>query len=267
MWRTNGRLRRVTQINLAISFPDMPVDKREQLARSSLYELNQCIFELGRSWLWPPERLDAQISRVVGLDNWQAAVAGGNGTVMLVPHIGNWELTSIHVGKDHPITSLYRQNKSTTIDDIVRHARERRGAKLVSGSSSGVRTLLKALKQGGIVIILPDQVPPVASGAFAPFFGTSAFTMTLATKLIQRTGARAVCCYCKRVPDGKYEIIFRAVDDDIYSPDCATALAGLNKSVERCVRDCPEQYQWQYKRFKFLPNMQKRDYDSESEMG
>jgi KDO2-lipid IV(A) lauroyltransferase len=260
MWQSNARIRKVTEGNIAICFPDLPDDERTQLVRNSLYELNMCIFELGRSWMWKPERLEAKITRVVGMDIWRAAIAAGKGTVMLVPHLGNWELTSIYLGKDHPLTILYREPKRTGLGDIVRHARERRGAKLVSGGSSGVRSLLKALKTGGVVTILPDQVPPISSGEFAPFFGESTLTMTLVTNLIQRTGANAVCCYCKRLPYGEYELVFREVDQDLYSADCDTALAGLNKSVERCVRDCPEQYQWQYKRFKFLPNMEKRDY-------
>lgn len=243
----------------------MPDDERRQLARRNLYELSLCIIDLGRSWVWQPERLQAQVTRVIGLDTWQAALADGKGTIMLVPHIGNWEMTNIYLGKDHPLTILYRQSRHAAFDNIVRGARERTGAKMVSASSSGVRALLKALKHGGVVTILPDQVPPVSSGEFAPFFGESALTMTLVTNLIQRTGATAVCCYCKRMPGGKYELVFRSVDEDIYSPDRDTALAGLNRSVERCARDCPEQYQWQYKRFKFLPNMQKRDYDAASE--
>jgi KDO2-lipid IV(A) lauroyltransferase len=84
--------------------------------------------------------------------------------------------------------------------------------------------------------------------------------MTLATNLIQRTGAKALCAYCKRVGGGNYEIVFRPADDDIYSPDSATALAAMNKSIEQCVLDCPEQYHWAYKRFKNLPNQVKRDY-------
>jgi KDO2-lipid IV(A) lauroyltransferase len=260
MWRSNGRIRKVTECNLAICFPEMSDTERLQLARDSLYELNQCIFELGRTWMWKPERLDAQVTRVVGMDIWRAAVAEGKGIVVLAPHLGNWELTGIYLGRDHALTILYREPTRKVIGDIIRRARERRGAKLVSGGSSGVRTLLKALKSGGVLAILPDQVPPIASGKFAPFFGESALTMTLVTNLIQRTGAKAVCCYCKRLPGGKYELVFREVDEDLYAADVDTALAGLNKSVERCVRDCPEQYQWQYKRFKFLPNLEKRDY-------
>jgi KDO2-lipid IV(A) lauroyltransferase len=260
MWQSNGRIRKVTECNLAICFPEMSDAERLRLARHSLYELNLCIFELGRTWIWKPERLDAQVTQVVGMEIWRAAVAEGKGTVMLAPHLGNWELTGIYLGRDHVLTTLYREPTKKALGDIIRRARERRGAKLVSGCPSGVRTLLKALKSGGVLAILPDQVPPISSGKFAPFFGESTLTMTLVTNLIQRTGARAVCCYCKRLPGGKYELVFREVDKDLYAADPDTALAGLNKSVERCVRDCPEQYQWQYKRFRFLPNLEKRNY-------
>ena len=66
--------------------------------------------------------------------------------------------------------------------------------------------------------------------------------------------------YCKRLPDGKYEMVFRPMDEGVYDPDCLTSLTALNKSIEGCIMDCPEQYQWEYKRFKYLPNLQKRDY-------
>ena len=66
--------------------------------------------------------------------------------------------------------------------------------------------------------------------------------------------------YCKRLPDGKYEMVFRPIDEGVYDSDCLTSLAALNRSIERCILECPEQYQWEYKRFKYLPNLQKRDY-------
>jgi KDO2-lipid IV(A) lauroyltransferase len=179
---------------------------------------------------------------------------------VLLPHLGNWELANLFLSKYYSLTTLYRKPKSDTYDEFIRNARSRRGAKLVQVGSSGVRALLKALKSGEVVSVLPDQVPRRSSGEFAPFFGEMTLTMTLATNLIHRTGAKAVCCYCKRLPGGKYELVFREVDDRIYDPDCGTALAGLNRSIERCIMDCREQYQWQYKRFLFLPNFEKRDY-------
>src|SRR5690606_9341413 len=118
---------------------------------------------------------------------------------------------------------------------------------------SGVRALLKALKAERVVGVLPDQEPKQAGAEFAPFFGTPALTMTLTSNLLARTGARAVMVYALRRPQGGYRLCFRAPEEEIYSDDLATSLAGLNRSVEQCARDDLAQYQWEYKRFKHQP--------------
>jgi uncharacterized protein YndB with AHSA1/START domain len=56
------------------------------------------------------------------------------------------------------------------------------------------------------------------------------------------------------------EIVFREVDERLYSPDLDTSLAGLNASVEAVVREVPAQYQWEYKRFKRQPEGMPRPY-------
>jgi len=261
-WRSNGRLRRVTDRNLAICFPQLPRDERHRLARACLYELSVSIFDLGRTWTWRPERLEQEISKVTGCDDFHAAVGDDHGTILLFPHLGNWELLNLALSKRYAMTGLYQEPPTTVFADLIRRKRQRSGTTVVPIGTPGLRTLLRTLRSGGIVIVLPDQVPPQEFGEFAPFFGEPTLTMTLVTNLIGRTGAKALCAYCKRVPGGKYELVFRAADDAIYDADSAIAVAALNKSIERCVLDCPEQYQWYYKRFKFLPNLQKRDYDS-----
>jgi KDO2-lipid IV(A) lauroyltransferase len=42
-------------------------------------------------------------------------------------------------------------------------------------------------------------------------------------------------------------------DEALYSDDVAESLRALNDGVERCLRHCPEQYQWEYKRFRTRP--------------
>ena len=250
----------MTETNLAISFPDLSEEDRTRLARMSLYEMNVSILGHGRNWLWEPQRLLQDVTRISGERHLHAALAEQRGTIVLLPHLGNWELANHYLSGRYPVTTLYREPKTAVFADFIRQARARGGAKLVSANRGGVRALLKALESGEMISLLPDQVPPLRFGKFARFFGEPTLTMTLATKLLQRTKAAAVCSYCKRLTDGKYEIVFRPVDKAIYDPDSATALAALNKSIEGCVLDCPEQYQWQYKRYKILPNLQKRDY-------
>jgi KDO2-lipid IV(A) lauroyltransferase len=260
LWRLRSRTRHIIELNLEITFPDMPAARREQLAQMSLREVCLSIFEMGRTWVWQPGRLLRRVNRITGEEHLQAAVAAGRGAILLLPHLGNWELLNLHVCKQYPVTSLYKERKRAEINDLVRNARQRGGARLVPAGTGGIRSMLMALRAGEVVSMMPDQEPPEAHGEFAPFFGERALTTTLATNLIQRTGAKALCAYCKRVGGGHYEIVFLPADDDIYSPDCVTALAAMNKSIEQCVLDCPEQYQWAYKRFKNLPNQVKRDY-------
>jgi KDO2-lipid IV(A) lauroyltransferase len=130
----------------------------------------------------------------------------------------------------------------------------------MSLGTGGLRAVLQALRDNDMALLFPDQVPPRNSGQFAPFFGEPTLTMTLGSRLIRRSGARAVCAYCKRLPGGRYELVFRPVDEAFYDADLTTSLAGLNNSVEACVRECPEQYQWEYRRFKFLTDYRRRYY-------
>jgi KDO2-lipid IV(A) lauroyltransferase len=160
----------------------------------------------------------------------------------------------MYLGRRYGITSLYLPNrKNPELDELVHAVRSRDGATLVPADGGGVRALLKALKAGRLVGVLPDQEPKQAGAEFAPFFDTPALTMTLTSNLIERTGAVAVMVYALRLPRGGYRLVFRAPDPDLYSADLATSLAGLNRSVEACARDGLAQYQWEYKRFKSQP--------------
>jgi KDO2-lipid IV(A) lauroyltransferase len=87
------------------------------------------------------------------------------------------------------------------------------------------------------------------------------FTGTLASNLIKRTGAVAVFGYAKRVPGG-FSMCYLAAEDEIYDEDMSVSLAALNRGVERCVRACVEQYQWEYKRFRVRPRDGKGLYDN-----
>jgi len=260
LWRTKSKRCRITERNLEISFPDMPAARREQLARASLRELSENILDIGRTWLWRPERLLRRVVRISGKEHLRTAVAGRSGTIVMAPHLGNWELLHLYICNKYPVTAMYQERKRVEINDLMRHARERSGAKLVPATAGGVRSILRALRAGEVVMVLPDQVPSVEGGKLAPFFGEPALTMTLVTNLIQRTGAKAIAGYCKRVPGGNYEIVFRPADEEIYASDSATALAALNRSVEHCVLDCPTQYLWSYKRYRKPSSLTERGY-------
>lgn len=260
MWLVNSRARPITEVNIAICFPDLSRERQRALVKASLYETSMIFTDMARCWVRSREYLEARIENVQGLEHLDEALAAGKGTLVLLPHLGSWEVGSLYLSSRYRITALYREPRTTALADFVRSRRERQGVKLMPIGTAGLRAVLQALRANDMAYLFPDQVPPPHSGQFAPFFGEPTLTMTLGSKLIRRSGARAVCAYCKRLPGGRYELRFRPVDERFYDADLATSLDGLNRSVEACVRECPEQYQWEYRRFKFLTDLSRRRY-------
>jgi len=258
-WRFNTKSRKITERNIVIAFPELSTSEQRHLARASFRQLFWSVADIGPSWLWPVERSLDCVSSIVGEEYLHASVAENRGVIVLLPHLGNWELLGPYLAAQYPITTLYKEPKNSALNNIILRSRQRNGNVLVPANKSGVRAVLKALKSRELVAILPDQLPSREGGEFALFFGEPALTMTLVSKLINRNNCKAVLAYALRQPDNSYRIVIRPVDDGIYSSDRSTALLALNKSIERCVLDCPEQYQWEYKRYKFLADYSRRE--------
>jgi len=260
MWLANRRARPITEVNIAICFPDITPERQKSLIKASLYETSMNVIDMARCWVRSRDDLEGRISKVEGLEHLDEAMAVGNGTLVLLPHLGSWEIVSLYLSSRHKITALFREPRAAALADFVRRQRQRQGIRLMPIGTAGLRAVLQTLRANDMALLFPDQVPPRHSGQFAPFFGEPTLTMTLGSKLIRRSGARAVCAYCKRLLGGRYELQFRPVDEAIYDVDLTTSVAGLNRSVEACVRECPEQYQWEYRRFKFLTDFRRRHY-------
>ncbi len=134
------------------------------------------------------------------------------------------------------------------------------GGQLAPTSARGVMMVYKTLRKGGVTGILPDQEPDDENSAqYVEFFGQPAYTMTLIHNLAQKSGCRLIMTTAIRVKGG-FELHFFEPDADIYTDDTAVALRAMNKSIEHTVAMAPNQYQWDYKRFKTQPDPTVRHY-------
>lgn len=253
LYWTHSSVRRVTQINLAICFPQMSPAARQTLVRQSLCELGQTIFETPIVWRKPFAWVRGRIKTVHGLDMLDAQLDGSTGLLVLGPHIGNWEVAGLWLAHRAPSTTMYEPPDNPALENWIKKARQSTGATLVPTDVRGVAAVIRELKRGGLSAVLPDQQPPVASGEFADFFGKPARTMTLVHKLLQRTGSRALYIAAVRVRGG-WDVYFLPPPEAIYSNDEHSCLQALNKGVENIVALEPAQYQWEYKRFRHQPS-------------
>lgn len=254
-----GKSMRITRKNVELCFPELNDAEREALARKSIEETGKMAFEMGMAWMWAPEKTLGKVKAVHNESVMTDALEQGRGVILIAPHLGNWEMIGLYVGKHFPLTAMYRPPRLEALDKLIRDQRERMGATLAPANVKGVRMAIKALRAGGVLGILPDQEADKGSGVFAPFFGVDAYTMKLLPQLAAQTGAVVVSAFAKRLGDGSgFEIYYHRADDAVNSKDLVESAAAMNAEVEHCVRQVPEQYQWEYKRFQRRPEGPKR---------
>ncbi len=261
-WPFGGRSRNVTERNIELAFPELSAREQRQLAKNSLLSTGELMAEMGHVWLQPWSYVQGLFTEIRGEELVREAQTAGRGVIVLAPHHGNWEMVGLHLPSLGQAVVLYAPPKIQALDPLIQQGRQHSGVTLVPTDSRGLAKLLRCVKDGGISGILPDQAPgDVGSGENSPFMGTPAFTPTLAINMLRRTGALAVFGFAQRVPGG-FILHFLPAEPAIYDDDTAVSLAAMNRGVEACVRICPEQYQWEYKRFRVRPRQGPGVYDN-----
>ncbi|MFT3779517.1 MAG: lysophospholipid acyltransferase family protein [Ottowia sp.] len=218
--------------------------------RPAVAHAGRMAVETPRLWFGPPVPM-----RWDGTDVVDAAYAAGKGVVFLTPHLGCFEITAQGLAERYraqygPITVLYRPARQAALAEVVETARRREGLETAPTTLAGVRQMIKALRAGRAVGLLPDQVPPGGMGQWAPFFGQPAYTMTLAARLVLQTGATPLLVWGERLPGGQgFCLHFRALAEPL-AGELAPAVEQINREMERLIRECPQQYLWGYGRYK-----------------
>lgn len=211
-------------------------------------------FETGWIWLRPARDLFDKVDPA-DFDRMQAAQVHGRPTLYLTPHLGCFEIVSkghaLHAGPlRRPMTVLYRIPRKSLLREVMETGRQADQLHLAPADLRGVRMLIKAMRNGEAVGILPDQVPSQGDGVWAPFFGRPAYTTTLPARLATEFNAVVVLVYGERLPRGRgYRIHTRRLE---HSPtgDAQADAASINRGLETLIRECPTQYLWGYNRYK-----------------
>lgn len=219
-----------------------------ELARA-VAESGKAIVELPFVWCAQPER----VARHVVNENFelvQAALDAGRGIVFLTPHLGCFEMTAQQIARHTALTVMYRPPKQAALKPLIEGARARHNLHLAPANLSGVRILAKTLRKGQPIGLLPDQVPQEGEGVWAPFFGRSAYTMTLPAKLAQMGNAAVILVYAERLPRGRGFVVRFVPFEGELSGSTAAQASAINRAMEQLIARCPSQYFWSYNRYK-----------------
>ena len=245
-WLASPTYRRHLRENMTLA---LGADGARRVRNAAIANAGRTSLELPRLWLHPLEETVRLVREVRGWDYVEAAQAAGKGILFLTPHLGCFEVTAQYYSHRAPISVLYRPPKQAWLQTMIEEGRARPQLYLAPADLSGVRTLIKALRRGEAVGMLPDQAPRRGEGRWIDFFGRPAYTMTLAGKLSE-SGAAVVLAWGERLPDGAgFRLHFMPPEHPVEG-SVEERAACISREMERLILKCPEQYLWGYNRYK-----------------
>ncbi|MFA9419010.1 MAG: lysophospholipid acyltransferase family protein [Gammaproteobacteria bacterium] len=237
-----------TERNIQLCLADLPASRQQYLGRTSIRHTSYSLFELAAVWCWPAHKI---LSRVTSEKVCEEFNQSSKGRLIIAPHIGSWELLGIRIANNNDLFSLYKPHKNPKIDAFVRQARSRNGAQLVPTDPSGLRKLMKGLKRGATVIILPDQKPHHGSAFVdSTYFGQAASTTPLIKHICDRVECDVFIGAMYREENSiTFNLSIDTLDYGRLTAAESDSAQYLNDAIEAMVRSHPDQYQWSYKRF------------------
>jgi len=242
--------RRVVHTNLALCFPQQPPAWRARVARQTFVYFAQAW--LDRGWLWhaPPAVLRRRLHVGGALD----ALQGERPTVLFAPHFmgldAGW--TALTLALPRRFTTIYTDQANKNIDAWIRAGRARFGAPLLFGRADGVRPVLKALREGLPLYLLPDMNFGPEESVFVPFYGVAAATVPSLSRFARLAKAQVVPVLTRLTPQG-YAVQVLPAWADVPGESLLADTALMNQRLQGYIDAMPAQYYWVHRRFKDRP--------------
>lgn len=274
-WRTAGALggalgrlgyaplgirRALVEDHLRRCFPDWDEPRVRDVARASYAHLARVTVEAS---LLANEGEAGVMRRFEPCPDWgvvEAALAEGKGICMVTGHFGNWELAGAYCAArltraGSGLEAIVRSQSNPLFERYINRAREALGM-IVVPDAEAVRRTPRALKSGRAVAFVMDQGVIGLASTFVPFFGRLAKTPRGPAVFALRFGSPVVFAAAVRQPNGQYRLHLERVPvtpvgDRDYDVDMI--VAAYTATLERWVRQYPEQYFWQHRRWKHAP--------------
>ncbi len=250
--------RRVGEINLALCFPHMSEAGRARLLRAHFRMFTRGLIERTLLWWASAERLNRLI-RVEGVEHFTAAK--GRPMILLTPHFVGMDAGGQWIAQQVDTVCMYSRQKSPYVTDLLLKKRARFGHQRLYARQEGLRPIIKGMRDNMPFIYPPDQDQGIKDGAFIPFFGVPAATMTSVPRIAKMTGAKVVPSITRVLPGGGgYVLTFYPAWENYPSGDDIADTRRVNEFIEQRVLEMPEQYFWLHRRFKTRPDGEARFY-------
>lgn len=237
-------------------FPEFTPDRVREVARGSYAMMGRQAMET--IWLSRADR-QAVLDVFVEPEGWElleAQYATGKGVILVAAHFGNWELSGAYLAaRGFPFEGVAMHMANPLSDAFLTRTRERMGTRVVFDEDA-VRRIPRALNEGHVIALVSDQSAKGLAATYAQFFGRPARTPRGAAVFALRNGIPLLFFAAVRQPDGRYRLILRPVptaQTGDRERDVDQTVQHYTDVTEQFVREYPEQYFWQHRRWKRQP--------------
>jgi len=246
--RTHNQIAILTDKNIRLCFDGLNRAKQLSLAKASIRHTCNSLIELASVWYWPVQKILAKIEQENVCEQFSRS---HKGRLIIAPHLGSWELLNIWLAEKGSLFSLYKPQRNAKVDNFILQSRSRNGAQLVPTDASGLRKLIKGLKQGATVMILPDQKPQTTkAGIDSFFFGHSASTTSLIRSICKKIDCDVfIGAMYRQDASATFSLCIESLDHNALAASETDSAQYLNDQIEIKVRSHLDQYQWGYERF------------------
>ncbi|HSW92739.1 MAG TPA: LpxL/LpxP family Kdo(2)-lipid IV(A) lauroyl/palmitoleoyl acyltransferase [Gammaproteobacteria bacterium] len=253
-----GKLKHITETNINLCFPELSIEARKKLAKDNFESLGIGVIEAAMGWWLPDDKLK-HLFKVHGLEYVEQALARGKGIILLGPHFMCLEMVGRLLSTHYSFAVMYRPHKKRLIAFIQERFRQKHYMQIIPRNR--IRELIRALNNNVAIWYAYDVDGGRKSSVFAPFFGVPTASLTSVSRLVKMSDAAIVpISFYRRDDNFNYDVVLYPPIENVPTGDLEKDATILNKALERAIREKPEQYVWQYKRFKTRPEGESRIY-------
>ncbi len=239
--------------NLRFAYGDEKSESEiRQIAKSVFRNLGESFFEVLCILKFTPQNIDKYI-KIDGRERIEKVLSQRRGFIVLSSHFGNWELLAGYFGlKGYPVTVLARRLRFEKYDKFINALRKRMKVNVIMRDESA-KVILRMLKEGKPIAIMPDQDIDSIEGVFVDFFGHPAYTPTAPVALALATAVPIIPMFIVRERAGHRIYVEEPLELEITGNkdlDIKVNTEKWSKVVELYIRRYPSQWVWMHNRWK-----------------
>ena len=188
-----------------------------------------------------------------GLEHLDKAIAAGRSAILFGGHLGNWEIAALAASQyGIDVAQIYRAANNPLVDRIVARLRgDADRAELIPKGALGSRRALAVLRRGAHLTLLVDQ--KLNEGIAVPFFDRPAMTAPALALLALHFNCAVLPVRVERLDGAHFRL---TVEPPLPLPrtgersaDVAALMTAVNRTLERWIRERPEQWFWVHNRW------------------